>query len=312
MRNLTPDVYEGLNGYLFLTGGTNKVASFFSEGVYAVDSLCATWSDLLLNRNENARLRDIKYMHCFIPDKLSVLRELAVEVTGKMTFPAEFIEANYSKMLSSIIVPVTNYLRKQAQTYQVFYKTDTHFTIAGSFSVYQMICFIMGVNQNEQLILRNASSIEGFWDLGSKVEPKRKEVMQFGRFGLNAKRIYANELVTARENGSVKNDLSLHVGSIVRYLNQQPDIVSLRILVFGDSFFEYRPHMLTGMFADTVKEIMFVWSTSIDWKIVDEYKPDVLLTEIAERFMRVVPADDIDLRSHGLKKLAAVLANSAQ
>jgi len=70
--------------------------------------------------------------------------------------------------------------------------------------------------------------------------------------------------------------------------------------------------MLTGMFADTVEEMMFVWSASIDWQIVDAYKPDVLLTEIAERFMRVVPADDIDLRSHGLKKLAAVLANSSQ
>jgi hypothetical protein len=53
-----------------------------------------------------------------------------------------------------------------------------------------------------------------------------------------------------------------------------------------------------------MRKFTFVWSTSIDWNIVAEVKPNVVLTECAERFMTAVPDDTINIADHVKQKLA--------
>ena len=160
------------------------------------------------------------------------------------------------------------------------------------------------------MIYRPSGKIETALDLGGKLDPIRTEQLAVGRFALESKRSYANELVTIRERKLVSNDVGLHIGSMVSFDNRSPTAADLNLLVFGDSFFEYRPHLLTGMFADTVRKFTFVWSTSIDWSIVAELKPDILLTECAERFMTTLPGDTMNVAEHVRRKLAPLnLAN---
>jgi hypothetical protein len=40
---------------------------------------------------------------------------------------------------------------------------------------------------------------------------------------------------------------------------------------------------------------MFVWTTNIDFSIVENFAPDIVLTGCTERFMSYVPADDFNL-----------------
>jgi alginate O-acetyltransferase complex protein AlgJ len=309
---LSKDVFEGDDGHLFLVGGSNDVARLFSESDHNLQSICSAWKALLADRKRTAANKGVKYLHCFVPDKLSVLRARALAITSQMRYPAEILEESDDAELRGILVPLTKYLRKQAVNHEVFHRTDTHWTVEGCFSAYQMLCSYMGIPQKTDLIMRNAPAREGSWDLGSKLTPKRFETVRFGRFGIGASRVEANEIVTARETGRVPNDLSLHVGSLVEYRNERQSLAKVRLLVFGDSFFEYRPHMLTGMFAETVDAVMFVWSAAIDWKLVDEFKPDILLTELAERFVRVVPKDDVDIRRHATNKLQSVLCSQSE
>jgi hypothetical protein len=111
----------------------------------------------------------------------------------------------------------------------------------------------------------------------------------------------------------VSNDVGLHTGSMVSFESKSPDAADMNLLVFGDSFFEYRTHLLTGMFAETVRKFTFVWSTSIDWDIVAAIKPDVLLSECAERFMTTLPADTLNIADHVERKLAGLnLANAEE
>ncbi|QIO98810.1 alginate O-acetyltransferase AlgX-related protein [Bradyrhizobium symbiodeficiens] len=299
------EVFEGDDGHLFLVGGSNSVSDFFLGSDDSHRALCLAWKNLLRDRDKTAASKGARYLHCFVPDKLSVLRDRASSITTFMRFPAQTLEEDDEPDLRRVLVPLTGFLRKQAQRYPIFHKTDTHWTIEGCFSAYQMLCSRMGLRQKEDLILRGSSAIENSWDLGSKVKPKRLETIRFGRFGLGTTRVYANEIVTARESGKLTNHLSLHVGSMVEYHNSASTAARIRLIVFGDSFFEYRPHMLTGMFAETVENILFVWSSSIDWKLVEDFKPNFILTEIAERFMRTLPTDDVDIRDHAAKKVAA-------
>ncbi|MDB5448376.1 MAG: hypothetical protein JWQ97_3693, partial [Phenylobacterium sp.] len=76
-----------------------------------------------------------------------------------------------------------------------------------------------------------------------------------------------------------------------------------RLMLFGDSFSEYRTHLLTGLLAETFAETAFIWSSAIDWGLVQKFKPNVLLTELAERFMEQVPNDDLDLNAFASHRL---------
>jgi hypothetical protein len=70
------------------------------------------------------------------------------------------------------------------------------------------------------------------------------------------------------------------------------------VLMFGDSFAEYRPGLLTAMLAETFWRMHFVWSSSVDYAIVDRAHADLVVTVLAERFHPVVPSDDLDLADY--------------
>ena len=79
-----------------------------------------------------------------------------------------------------------------------------------------------------------------------------------------------------------------------------------------NSFSEYRPHLLTGLLAETFRTVLFVWSTSIDYGLVERFRPDVVITEMAERFIknlpeRNIPVDGFDLDSFVLDRIVNFL-----
>jgi hypothetical protein len=103
--------------------------------------------------------------------------------------------------------------------------------------------------------------------------------------------------------------IGLHIGSRVVFSNEQaPD--PRKIVVFGDSFSEYRPHLLTGILAETFAETHFLWASQIDWGYVNRVKPDFLITELAERFMTHVPTGDVDVDALAAEKVSTFKAQS--
>jgi alginate O-acetyltransferase complex protein AlgJ len=305
MQYLTPEIFEGKDGWLFLAGGTNQILEFFSRDREAVDSTLKAWSGLLRSRKARAAQLGARYFHVIVPDKLNTYREEAELVDMVLRFPAEELERDAATFgISDLIIPLTDYFRRQKQRYPMFWRTDTHYTIQGCYSAYQMICAHLKIPARSDLIYRPSSKVETALDLGGKLDPVRTEQLAVGRFALDTDRTYANELVTIRERKLVSNNVGLHTGSMVSYDNRSASAADLHLLVFGDSFFEYRTHLLTGMFAETVRKFTFVWSTSIDWSIVAELKPDVLLTECAERFMTALPGDTMNVADHVKQKLA--------
>src|SRR3984893_16906071 len=60
--------------------------------------------------------------------------------------------------------------------------------------------------------------------------------------------------------------------------------------------------------AQTFREVHFFWSNSIDYGYITETKPDIVLSELAERFVKRVPDDKRDLRSFALARTAAFTA----
>lgn len=125
----------------------------------------------------------------------------------------------------------------------------------------------------------------------------------------DAVRAYASPIVKSREHLGLGS--TLHIGAHVIYRNNRVDD-KRRLLLFGDSFSHWAPIMLTILLAETFREVHFVWSTSIDYGLVDRVKPDIVLTEMAERFMYQTVEDDFDLEAYAQERFGAELSGEGQ
>jgi alginate O-acetyltransferase complex protein AlgJ len=78
-----------------------------------------------------------------------------------------------------------------------------------------------------------------------------------------------------------------------------------RLVLFGDSFCA-TPSFLP-MLSRAFYEVHYFWSTSVDFCYVEEVKPDFVVTEIAERFVKVIPDDQLDLREFARQRYASLV-----
>jgi hypothetical protein len=303
------DVHVGKNGWLFLVGGSNNLIDYYRNPNLFGGRLLDAWISLLKKRVEYFENKKIQYVHLIVPNKLTVYPE---HYDGTLEFfsssPLQklhrnIVERNEAKVLSHIINP-TNYYLKIKETNQLYWKTDTHWTFYGAFGAYQLICEKLGIKANVDLLKRHGPKVNFVMDLGGKLVPPLSEEVVFFKLLKDAKRVYANELVEYKEENKLENDADLHVGSNVVFKNEaSPN--SQKVIIFGDSFSEYRPHLLTGIIAETFREVHFVWSVGLDYKYIEKVKPDIVITEIVERFLPRVPSDDFDLEKYCKSKLAA-------
>ena len=111
----------------------------------------------------------------------------------------------------------------------------------------------------------------------------------------DAVRYYANPLVERHERTGTSH--LLHRGAHVGYRNARPRD-GRRLLLFGDSYSHLAPIMLTIMLAETFQDVHFVWSTSLDWSLIDRIALDIVLTEMAERFAIRLPDDTFDVDAY--------------
>ena len=304
------DVLVGTDGWLFLKKGSNSLISYYQEPNKFDTNLVNAWCNLLRNRyNLLKRGKGIEYFHLFVPNKLTVYPEYSgIELNHFKGHPVCVLMKSFAKEKKSsaalrecVINPLSFYQQKKKE-YLLYWKTDTHWTFWGCYWAYALLCEKIGIPPNHDLMLRNFGEANLILDLGGKIVPPVKEKARFYHTIQDSKRIYANKLVKYKENNNLENDIGLHIGSHVIYENHKvPN--ARKVILFGDSFSEYRPHLLTGLLAETFKEVHFIWSTSIDFSYVWSQQPDIVITEIVERFMPQVPTDNFSLEQYVQDKL---------
>ena len=119
-------------------------------------------------------------------------------------------------------------------------------------------------------------------------------------------RVSVGPLLAAYE--AVGRDREIHVGAHVVYRNGSAGADPRRLVLFGDSCAHFDPFLLTGMLAESFSEVHFVWSASLDWAYIEQIRPDILLFELAERFLARVPKDDFDVAVAGQRGTGGRLA----
>lgn len=310
------DVYSAPNGWLFLIGGANKVFDVYSGK--QDESWVSGWADLINSRFSKFSAEGVRYCHVSAPEKLSVYeRYLDGEFAKKIDLknsPSLLLERGVeSKGCLSAYINPTAFLKKQSESYQVYHKTDTHWSFLGAYSVYQLLMNRIGLEVDSEILDNRRPGGECIMDLGGKMTPKVSEDVFFYTPRSCVKRTFLNDLVEYKERLNLEGEGGLHVGSSVEFTNSEA-IHDYRVLIFGDSFSEYRPQLLTGLIAETFTTVKFVWGLNVDQKMVEEFKPNIVITEAAERFMPFyIPNDDFcyaDFVTSVIRKHEASLANN--
>lgn len=303
-------IHEGRDGWLFLTAGSNNVIGQFSDTPLMKQRL-SNWKALLIARSRRCEGLGTTYRHLIVPEKLTVydheLRDLEID---QSLSPARRLRQSLAwHPLRRTCLDLVTAFRERCREEDLYFRTDSHWTFAGRMVAYRVLCQSLAAAPQEDLPERSFEEQIFQGDLGGQMVPPQSEPARFYNLQRDAVRHFASPIVEKREADNAIS--TLHVGAHVIYRNDAPTADPRRLVLFGDSYSHFAPSMLMIMLAETFREVHFVWSTSIDWRYVERTLPDILVTQIAERFMFQVPDDSFDLEAYVAERFGAELGTDA-
>jgi len=294
-------VHLGRDGWLFLIAGSNRVMDRY-RGPLAQWWLLRRWSRLIAARAARAERLGIRCLHVFVPEKLSVYDN---KTDGLRYDPGHASTRLLARRLGrspaylDLLAPLRAARDGEAPLYL---RTDTHWSLEGCLLAYRTLMRALGATPPADIALRPRVECPEVMDLGGKLAEPPVEAVERMAILRDATRVETGPLLAAYEAAGRAADL--HTGAHVVYRNAAETADPRRLVLFGDSCAHFAPFMLTGLLAESFREVHFVWSSSLDWHYIEAVKPDILLYELAERFIARVPTDDYDVAA-GTRRGAA-------
>jgi hypothetical protein len=292
---MSADVYEGQDGWLFLSGALATL--YDRNGSRLPDARLGDWVALVEARAERLEKLGIQYVHMPAPEKLTIYdNKLHHPIVNWRLSPAlrlgELLQRSPYAHVWLDIIPALRAARDQSQLYG---RTDSHWHAEGAFVAYKLLCERIGLSPDLELLSRNHLDYHAVFDLGARMTPPLREWFKMYNFTKNATRYYRNSIAQYLE--SVTGKPATFGGSHVAFRNRKASAANnKKILIFGDSFCSQGVESLTGMLGETAREVEFIWSYDLDWVYIERARPDVVIYEMAERAMGYVPKDDFSLR----------------
>ena len=293
-----PDVHVGRDGWLFLTGGSNRVLEQFGWPGFPRRALWQ-WRTIIEARVRRCARLGATYAHAVAPEKLTVYHDA---VDGLDCDPQRAPALRLRRWLTGSAgarahVDLVGPLRAARWTAPLYRRTDSHWTHEGCVVAYRAILAHLGVAPRDDIEPRRVRETMRFsGDLATKLSPVRVEIAEGCRFESAARRVHTNGFLAHFE--ALGRPQDAHLGAHAVFRNDDPRADPRRLVVFGDSYCQHSSMnpiaTLTPLLADTFAEVHFLWSTGIDWDYLAEHRPHFVLAEIAERFM-------IDLPPRGIR-----------
>lgn len=264
------DVLEGLDGYLFLSGGRHHTLSLFTGEKRIARASVAAFHDNITARAAFCQARGITYSACIFPDKIHALRRW---LPGSSRISSLYLR-EYAGKAPSADAPEACYpIAVLDGCTDHFTRTDTHYSIPGDIAVARHLLerdrpeTVAALDRAIAPFLSERHDFAG--DLGRKLTPHRTETT----IALDIARLPPVEI--AGNGVETGND-----GLLI--LHKAPDAVtSETLLIFGDSFFRHLLPMLTLVFG----KVVFCRTRFFHSEIVEAIAPDVIWTGQAERYL---------------------------
>ncbi|MCJ2041228.1 hypothetical protein MKK55_20060 [Methylobacterium sp. J-059] len=285
-------IHEGRDGWLFLIGGSNDVMQRY-RGTLRQWWTLRGWTRLITARAARAAGLGIRCVQLIVPEKLSVYDHKTIDLRYD---PARASTRRLARKLAgqaTYLDLLGPFRAARDGPVPLYLKTDTHWSAEGCLLAYRELMRALAAVPPADIGTRPVLVTERVMDLGAKLPGRPAERLVRPQIHRDAVRVETGALLAASEEAGTEVDL--HVGAHVVYRNANPAADPRRVVLFGDSYAHFAPMLLTGLLAESFAEVHFVWSSSFDWAYVERVRPDILLFELAERFLARLPADDFDV-----------------
>ncbi|NTF87481.1 hypothetical protein G6L46_10130 [Agrobacterium rhizogenes] len=266
-------VLHGLDGWLFLTNDTNKVIDQTTGRMQLTDKQIVSWDRIISERRRKLDGINCRYLMVIAPNKESVRSDkLPIGVILSESRPVRQLQRR------GIDIFYRPDLLEDEDTYS---KTDTHWSDKGGHLYAKaLIQHIAGLGLKPRPI-DNAhytfSPAIHYGDLGRKLTPPTQSSF------IQKKMIERRSRVTENINGP------RNTGKII--VMEGDDKSLPRAVIFGDSFCG------VGSFCDFMAQSFsrttFIWGTCLDHEFIGHEKPDIVISQMAERFLIRMPEEQI-------------------
>jgi len=272
------DAIVGRNGYLFLGEGSNRVSELYQK---EYPGKAAEWTALFLRRKGYAEAADVAYLQMVVPEKSSVIPQLC---PFPATTPSHLLASLRESLSSSadFDTPVVFPFLDSAAD-RVFSMADSHLSAEGCLSLLDSIVAGLGGELPRLEVAWKDILLKG--DLGGKFSGDWREWARVA--GSVSVRGVTLEPKLVRVADPVGGG---HRG-IERVWRNETAPIDLRVVAFANSFFErgVLSTQLSWWCARLFSEFHFIWSPALRAEYVEEVKPDAVICQTIERFLRVVP-----------------------
>jgi alginate O-acetyltransferase complex protein AlgJ len=279
------DVIVGKDGWLFYTAD-DLMGQHIGANIFTPEEL-EHWVQVMETDRDWLAKRGIAFYIVVAPDKNTIYPEKLPDYPRGAVTRIDQLAARLKRSTLEFIDPRERLFRAKAAGEMVYFAGDTHWLTRGAFVAYEMLM--------ERISQRFPSVVPlKLDDYAISYGPPAAADLA-AHLALESDLHYTVEQMTpkwrshetAPQKTTFRPDWSWRITENQNDLGDRP-----RILVFGDSFTDYvlGPHMLYETFRDPVWTFTFGSSTgTLDFNLVKEVKPDVVLVQFAERYLRFVP-----------------------
>ena len=255
---------EGADGWLFLAQDSNDVlAQHTGQRLFSVREL-EEWRYLLETRRAWVADRGAEYAFLVPPNSHTVNAD-------KLSSHPLAEHRPVTQLLGLVdSVPIVYPLEELRAEPRSYFMLDTHWSTLGAFIAYEQLMRALGREPlHRSDICFSEQVVPG--DLGAKMTPPREGPRVFG--------------VPCAQTSRLLHDN--RVEDFGRRVEVESDGPSGRCLVCGDSY----TYPLLPFLAEGFERVLFVHLATMDFRLVREWGPDVVVNVLNERFLIEIPND---------------------
>ena len=282
--SISPDetAIIGRNGYLFLFKGSNNAHAIYDTA--STSQNADEWHALITSRRLFCETLGITYLQIIIPEKQSILHEYYPyeSVSGPSNMLAELAQrfgtdGHFLNMFDPLRFCHTS------QMLPPYRSVDSHLSIHGVKAVVCSILTALELQTNLDFSALTYQFLTG--DLGLKfpglsfAEDVHEPAP--GSWALSNVEACLTYQIDPKDG---------HTGSIYEWTcNDAP--FDKAVIIFGNSMFERggSPLSISWWFCRLFAKTRFVWNSTMNQQMIHDFKPDIVICQTVERFMRVVP-----------------------
>ena len=287
-------VVEGRHGRLFLANDANRVLDQHRGAIKFAEADLRQWRHLLETRAAWLEKQGARHYFLIAPNAHSVYQdELPEGVATAAERPVEQLLRHLREhgADAGVVYPIEALAAERDR--HAYARTASHWSGLGAFLAARALLQEVAREVPVEVPALDAFEVEEltyFGDLGAKVDPPASST--YVRLTPRAPR------ARLKEDNRVRN-----TGRRVVYEAEAPAAGGLDCLVYGDSF----AVRVLPFLAESFRRLTFVHMPNLDFDLVRELSPDVVVKIMNERFLIVVPVD-MPARTHAelaAEKLAA-------